>query len=319
MQVSALARPRNRGDSMIIRTVDNGIGSRIDEYCALLSRRGRKDATVRGARCAVRRCSEWLEAHGVRRAEDVTPEDVAVMAQAMGGKETSRRQMVSGFAGYMRWLTGRDVVAQAKVLWNPQGGESRTWITAEEYRRMMDASGPRDRLVLALGATMGLRRAEMCALTLADVEGGVVRIRGKGHGPDGKAAEKPMSEAVRRELEGYMRERPLSGSDALLLSAKGDGLDPSSIYWLVRRAADRAGVVASPHTLRRLYATTLADAGVPLETIARMMRHETPLTTMKCYLRADPRRMAEAQSKVDAALAMRGQSINISKPLGCCR
>ena len=57
------------------------------------------------------------------------------------------------------------------------------------------------------------------------------------------------------------------------------------------------------HTLRRLYATTLADAGVPLETIARMMRHECMDTTMRCYLRADPRRMADASAKVDSILA----------------
>ena len=283
-----------------------GIGFKVDDYCRMIERRGRKAATVRGVRYSVLRCSGWLEAHGVTDPEDVTPEDIATMAQRLGGKESSRRQAVSGFAGYMRWLTGKDVVGQARILWNPCGGERRTWITAEEYRRMMDASQPRERLMLALGATMGLRRAEMCALTLDDVRGGVVRIRGKGHG-EGKEVPKPMSEAVRRELAGYLAVRPRSASEALLRSAKGGALDPGSVYWLVTRIGRSVGVEVSPHTLRRLYATTLADAGVPLETISRMMRHETPLTTMRCYLKADPRRMAEAQSKVDAVLALRGR------------
>lgn len=296
---------RNRGDFMISCRVDNGIESRAEEYCAVLVRRGRKESTAKAVRNAVRRCAEWLEAHGVRRIEDVDAEAVAMMAQGLTGKESTRRQLVSGFAGYMRWATGRDVVAQARLLWNPQGGESRTWITKDEYRRMMDASEPRDRLILALGATMGLRRAEMCALTLEDVRGGVVRIRGKGHGPDGKAAEKPMSEAVRRELAEYLPERPPSGSDALLLSCRGRGLDVNAVYWIVKRAGESASVEVSPHTLRRLYATTLADAGVPLETIARMMRHENPATTMRCYLKADPRRMADAQKRVDELLAFR--------------
>ena len=291
---------------MIIGTIDNGIESRADEYCAVLVRRGRKESTAKAVRNAVRRCAGWLEARGVRRIEDVDAEAVAMMAQGLTGKESTRRQLVSGFAGYVRWATGKDVVGQARLLWNPQGGESRTWITKEEYRRMMDASGPRDRLVLALGATMGLRRAEMCALTLDDVKGGVVRIRGKGHGPDGKAAEKPMSEAVRRELAAYLGERPRSGEDALLLSCRGRGLDVNAVYWIVKRAGSAAGVEVSPHTLRRLYATTLADAGVPLETIARMMRHESPVTTMRCYLKADPRRMDEAQRRVDEILAFRG-------------
>lgn len=42
-----------------------------------------------------------------------------------------------------------------------------------------------------------------------------------------------------------------------------------------------------------------------METIARMMRHENPATTMRCYLRADPRRMADAQKRVDELLAFR--------------
>lgn len=223
---------------MISCRVDNGIESEAEEYCAVLVRRGRKESTAKAVRNAIRRCAGWLEAHGVRRIEDVTAEDVAMMAQGLTGKESTRRQLVSGFAGYMRWATGRDVVAQARLLWNPQGGESRTWITAEEYRRMMDASPPRDRLILALGATMGLRRAEMCALTLEDVRGGVVRIRGKGHGPDGKAAEKPMSEAVRKELAEYVEVRPRSGEDALLLSCRGRGLDSNAVYWIVKRAGE---------------------------------------------------------------------------------
>ena len=304
---------------MIHESIDNGIESRIEEYCDLLIRRGRKESTARGVRNSVRRCAGWLEVHGFRTIEEVDAEAVAMMAQSLGGKESSRRQMVCNFSCYLRWLTGRDVVAQAGILWNSQEAVARTWITVEEYRRLMEASEPRERLMLALGATMGLRRAEMCALTLDDVKGGVVRIKGKGHGPDGKAAEKPMSEAVRKELKGYMEVRPPSGSGALLLSAKGEPMELSSVNWTLARAGERAGVRVTPHSLRRLYAMTLADAGVPLETIARMMRHESPITTMRCYLKADPRRMAEAQSMVDAALAVRRHSLNTKTPIPECR
>lgn len=80
-------------------------------------------------------------------------------------------------------------------------------------------------------------------------------------------------------------------------------MEPEGVRKALERTAGPLGIDMSPHSLRRLYAMTLADAGVPLETIARMMRHENPATTMKCYLRADPRRMADAQAKVDAILA----------------
>ena len=279
------------------------VGYRADEYCGMLVRRGRKESTAKAVRVAIRRCSDWLLAHGIADPADVGVEDVALMAQSLGGKESSRRQWVSGFAGYMRWLTGQDIVGQARLLWNPPQGGGRTWITKEEYLHLMEVSEPRERLILALGATMGLRRAEVCSLTLGDVSGGMVLIHGKGHGPDGKEVSKPMSESVRKELRAYLEVRPQSEDDHLLLSCRGRGLDVNSVYAVIRRLSEQEAIPFSMHTLRRLYATTLADAGVPLETIARMMRHESPVTTMRCYLKADPRRMETAQAKVDALLA----------------
>ena len=282
----------------------NGIESHIDDYCAVLVRRGRKETTAKDVRNALRKCAAWLASAGIAEPEDVTAEAVAMMAQGLPGKESTRRQYVSGFSGYMKWLTGRDVVGQARLLWNPPQGGGRTWITAEEYRRVMEAAGPAERVMLSLAATMGLRRAEVAGLRLSDFEDGFVTIRGKGHGPDGKEAVKRLSEPAREEVEAWLRVRPPSGSDALLVRPSGEPMDFHAVAYRVRRLSERTGVDFSMHTLRRLYAMTLADAGVPLETIARMMRHESPVTTMRCYLKADPRRMDEAQARVDEALAL---------------
>ncbi|MBO4348840.1 MAG: site-specific integrase, partial [Candidatus Methanomethylophilaceae archaeon] len=56
------------------------------------------------------------------------------------------------------------------------------------------------------------------------------------------------------------------------------------------------GVRFSCHTLRRFYCMTLVDAGLDLDTVRRMMRHESVVTTLSNYVAADPRRMAEATS-----------------------
>lgn len=283
--------------------IDKGIECRLEEYLQWLRTRGRKEATVRGVRFAVRKCAGWLGSQGIRQIGDVKPEDAAVMAHSMKGKESSRRMWTSHFAGYVRWATGIDVIAQAGILWNPPGEASRKWLSREDYLRMMEKAGPRERLILALGATMGLRRSEMCALTLDDLRDGCILIHGKGHGEEGKVAEKRMSAAVARELEAYLAVRKPSEDRHILIGRTGRGLGSDQVYRTVRRLGESVGAGVNPHALRRLYAMTLADEGVPLETIARMMRHESPVTTMRCYLKADPRRMADAQAKVDAVLA----------------
>lgn len=278
-----------------------GAGRMLPEYLQAMADRGRKPETLRCIRTAVERCSKALEAMGVRDPADVTPDDVVVMASLIGGAESSRKQWCMCMGGYLLWATGRDPVRRARLLWNPTDGAGKVWISADEYRRMMDASGPRDRLILALGATMGLRRTEMAELRVSDVDGATLTVRGKGHG-DGKQVEKPMSAAVRRALGEWLAVRPPSRSDALILSSRRNAMTDGGVYDAIKRAGKRAGVVVTPHSLRRLYATTMADAGVDLETMARMMRHESTATTMRCYLKADPRRIAAAQSKVDALL-----------------
>lgn len=278
------------------------IESGLEDYLGELGAKGRKPATLRGTAQAIRICAGWLEAQNIRSWGEVSPRTVARMAHGIPGKESTRRVRISAFAGYARWATGRDIVAQAGILWNPRGEASRKWLSPEDYHRMLEKANPRDRLILALGATMGLRRSEIASLTLADVKDGTVLIRGKGHG-DGKMAEKPMSEPVRRELEAYLQARPEGTTDRLLVGRSGKGLEPDGVRRALDRLSKPMGIEMSPHSLRRLYAMTLADAGVPLETIARMMRHESPVTTMRCYLKADPRRMADAQAKVDAVLA----------------
>lgn len=280
------------------------IESRAEEYIQMLMSRGRKEGTAIAVGTALRRCFGWLESRGVSGFAEVSPEAVARMAYGLGGKESTRHVYTATFGAYYRWATGRDIVAQAKILWNTAQDSGRIWIGREDYRRMMEAADERGRLILALGATMGLRRAEMCALTLGDIRDGGLLIRGKGHGENGKEAWKPMSEAVRRELDAYLAVRPESEDRHLLLSARRRELDPKTLYWSIRKLGESVGVRMCPHALRRLYAMTLADEGVPLETIARMLRHESPVTTMRCYLRADPRRMEEAQRRVDEALAM---------------
>ena len=50
----------------------------------------------------------------------------------------------------------------------------------------------------------------------------------------------------------------------------------------------------SPHSLRRLYATTLYDMGTDLNTLRMMMRHEDIRTTMECYIDPNPVKMDNA-------------------------
>ena len=71
----------------------------------------------------------------------------------------------------------------------------------------------------------------------------------------------------------------------LLATATGGRLDRHSVFRLVRRLAEAAGIAAaaklSPHSLRHAFATTAREEGVPLEDVQDAMGHADPRTTRR--------------------------------------
>ena len=276
-----------------------------------MEERGRKPLTLDNFGRACRRCCEALDgAFPGTALEDIGDREVVAVQKALRTryKESTARAYMTSWGHFIAWATGSDPVRRARLMWN-RDEAVRVWIDADDYRRMYAVASPRARVMLALGATMGLRREEIMTLDVGQIMDGGIEIHGKGHGPNGKVEWKPMSEAVKAALAEWMpeRERLLrrygTGCTLLIVSRLGGPLEKGTANWIIRDLGRRAGVKATPHSLRRLYAMTMDEAGVDLETMARMMRHASPTTTMCYYLKADPRKIQAATAKVDEALA----------------
>ena len=140
----------------------------------------------------------------------------------------------------------------------------------------------RNRALLELVYSGGLRSAEAVALDLGDVdfERESVHVRGKG----GKERSVPLGETAAHELARYLREgRPAlarGAVDALFLSARGRRLDTSTIRRLVRH----------PHRLRHAFATHLLEGGADLRTIQELLGHSS-LSTTQVYSHVDGKRL----------------------------
>ena len=158
----------------------------------------------------------------------------------------------------------------------------------EEVEELLDAlpgEGPlalRNRALVELVYSCGLRSAEAVALDLADVhfERETVHVRGKG----GKERLVPLGEEAALQLAGWLREgRPAlarGAEEALFLSARGRRLDTSTLRRLLR----------NPHRLRHAYATHLLEGGADLRTIQELLGHAS-LSTTQIYSHVDARRL----------------------------
>ena len=158
----------------------------------------------------------------------------------------------------------------------------------EEVEATLEAlggQGPlalRNRALVELVYSAGLRSREAIDLDLADVdfEQEAVRVRGKG----GKERVVPLGEEAGHRLARYLREaRPQlarGGESALFLSVRGRRLDTSTL----RR------IVPHPHRLRHAFATHLLEGGADLRVIQELLGHSS-LSTTQVYSHVDGRRL----------------------------
>jgi integrase/recombinase XerD len=149
----------------------------------------------------------------------------------------------------------------------------------------LEGDGPlalRNRALVELVYSAGLRSAEAVGLDLGDVdfEQELVRVRGKG----GKERVVPLGEEAAHWLGRYLREaRPAvarGAANALFLSARGRRLDTSTLRRLLPH----------PHRLRHAFATHLLEGGADLRTIQELLGHSS-LSTTQVYAHVDGRRL----------------------------
>jgi len=149
--------------------------------------------------------------------------------------------------------------------------------------------GRRDYAILLLLSRLGLRRGEVAAIGLEDVDwrAGELLVRGKGSRQDVLPLPVDVGEAV----VSYLRRRPRCESRALFvrMTAPLQGLAPHTIGWIVREACTRAGLPRmGAHRLRHTAATEMLQAGASLAEIGQVLRHREQKTTA-IYAKVDRR------------------------------
>ncbi len=176
--------------------------------------------------------------------------------------------------------------------------------------------GLRDRAILELFYSSGLRVSELCGLRLQDVDlrNGAVRCMGKGRKervvPVGRTAVDAL-EAYYEHLRPQLIERGQAGGAiptpltrarrallAVFLTKNGRPLERTAAWRLVRREAGRQGIrgKASPHTLRHSFATHLLEGGADLRTVQELLGHAN-LATTEIYTHVQTKRLVELHRK----------------------
>lgn len=156
----------------------------------------------------------------------------------------------------------------------------------------------RDRAILELFYSSGLRLSELTGLTLPGLQlaTGFVRVLGKGR----KEREIPVGQAAKLALQDYLTARPLLRHPrrqqhplALFLGRYGTRLTPRQVQSIVQRYGALAlGQSLHPHALRHSCATHLLEGGADLRSIQEILGH-TSLSTTQVYTHVSIDRLLE--------------------------
>ncbi len=157
-----------------------------------------------------------------------------------------------------------------------------------------DPAAARDRALVELLYSSGLRRAEASALNVGDADllSGTVRVLGKG----GKERLSPVGETALTCLRDYFRARGGPGAgDPLFVNERGVRLSHEGVAFVVRRWVRRSALLknVTPHAFRHSFATHLLDHGCSIREVQEMLGHAN-LNTTQIYTHVSLRRLRDA-------------------------
>lgn len=285
----------------------------IGEYMAYLRTHGRKDSTIDTMTYLLRRLFTALEEGGRNHSvHTLTPEDMVWLHDTLDVSESVCRSYLTSLNHMVERMDGRELLGPADIQWNREVHNNRVFITLEQFSTLYRAADPPTRVILALGAFMGLRRTEMSKLRWSDIRGNRAAIHGKGHGPQGLVVDMDIPAPVWDALKEFERYRDRQGGKVLddavvqFRDCRGEwhGIHPVVLARKVTDLGDEQGIRVTTHSLRRLYATTLAnDVGADLNTVRLLLRHADVSTTVKCYINPDPARLIAASDELSEVIS----------------
>lgn len=187
----------------------------------------------------------------------------------------------------------------------------------------------RDRAIVALLFSSGLRVSELVSLNLYDVDFEMreVRVIGKGN----KERVVPVGSVALEALRQYLQMRPMVKpvDNALFVGNRGKRLTTRLVQSHIKAAAEKEelGGRVTPHKLRHAFATQLLSNGVDMRLVQEMLGHANLATTQvythidikhlqevydRAHPRASPEQTAEQKAATDLQLQDSAQLLDLA-------
>ncbi|MFA4995872.1 MAG: tyrosine-type recombinase/integrase [Patescibacteria group bacterium] len=239
-------------------------------------------------------------------------------------KKSTQNYHILALRAFLRYLAFRGIgsLSPEKVSVAKTGDREITFLESEEMNSILNApntnstSGLRDRAILEILFSTGMRVSELASLNVSDLnfERGEIAVLGKGK----KLRVVFLSMSAISSTKEYLEERGYcsnlkdenyqenfsadkstsKNSPPLFLSNKETRLTVRSIERIVKKYSTRAGLAkkVSPHTLRHSFATDLLISGADIRSVQSLLGHSS-ITTTQVYTHVTDQHLREIHQK----------------------
>jgi integrase/recombinase XerD len=274
--------------------------------------RGLSEAYQLSVRRTLDALAGWLKTKNLALRDVGTDELAAFLSQRKkaGLNAASLRITTVHLKVFFRWLAlkGNLEMDPAEPLLAPRPDQTLPeTLHAQSVVKLLDSIDPsaflgrRDRTILELFYSSGLRLSELCGLRfeMMDMDEGFLRITGKGN----KTRVVRVGSKAREAIADYLtNERPAlvtkRTSSHLFLSVRGGALSPDRVRQIVKERAKLAGIDQNiyPHLLRHSFATHLLEGGADLRVIQELLGH-ADISTTQIYTHVDRQRLKSVHQR----------------------
>lgn len=235
----------------------------------------------------------------------ISPQNVqAFLAQLydMGLSRSSQQRIVSGVKSFFNFLvmTKKIETSPFRLISMPKSERPLpNVLSVEEVFAMLESvdlsaqQGHRNRAILELMYSSGLRVSEVCNIKIRDIlfDDALIRVTGKGD----KSRIIPVGEIALTQIKLYLQTDADHAGGVLFVSRQGGQLTRAQVFNIVRKAASNANIQKkiSPHTLRHCFASHLLANGANLRIIQALLGHES-ISTTEIYTHLEIKQLKEA-------------------------
>jgi site-specific recombinase XerD len=300
----------------------------LKSFLKWLHDEGKDEKTIKAYRSTIKQFLKWYEetkGHtDLSQVKAVTiKEFISYMQNTLNRKQATINKSIASLKTFFTYLIDNEIIKDnpmtrikiQKVQATETVGEKDVskWLTKEEQEKFIsyveleknEFKRLRNLAIIDLMLYAGLRVAEVEALRIDDlcIVNGDVRITIR-EGKKGKYATVTLIEKYSKNLKKWLKYRQSLEKDIykespyLFVSERSGKMGARAIQIMLNKYAKLAHMKnITPHRFRHSFCKNLANAGVPIEIISKLARHES-IETTKIYIDSSHAEMLEALKKM---------------------